>query len=250
MHTLNFGPGHGRRYKSASPGDEHVEEGADGCRRGGECGSDAVQRSGPRDGRAPILSDSRTADRGAREAGRCPGTLRPVVTEADDGASAALPSPQTLAVLGVGSWTIPGRPSPGSRASRGEPGRSPGRDSLGSDPNDLLPGTNLGPPAAGRPCSCGSPVMGGGKRSVSQSPPSRADDAGGDEPCRPAPAGEACRGGGGRGEHGVEGGSTGGRAAAVGGEGGGERAPKFGARVRAPHAHTPRHGAACARVRA
>ena len=198
MHTLNFGPGHGRRYKSASPGDEHVEEGADGCRRGGECGSDAVQRSGPRDGRAPILSDSRTADRGAREAGRCPGTLRPVVTEADDGASAALPSPHTLAVLGVGSWTIPGRPSPGSRASRGEPGRSPGRDSLGSDPNDLLPGTNLGPPAAGRPCSCGSPVMGGGKRSVSQSPPSRADDAGGDEPCRPAPAGEACRGGGGR----------------------------------------------------
>lgn len=222
-----------------------MDEGAD-CRRG-ECGSDAVQRSGPRDGRAPILSDSRieAADRGAREAGRCAGALRSAVTEADDGAAAALPSPQTLAVLGVGSWTIPGRPSPGSRASRGEPGRASGRDSLGSAPNDLLPGTNLGPPAAG-----GSPVMGGGKRSVSQSPPSRAADAGGDEPCRP-PVGEACRGGGGgRGEHGGEGGSTVGRAGAVGAKVGGERAPKFWARVRAPHAHTPRHGAACAWVKA
>ena len=83
-----------------------MDEGADACRRGGECGSDAVQRSGPRDGRAPMLSDSRTADRGAREAGRCAGTLHPDVTEADDSASAALPSPQTLAVLGVGSWTL------------------------------------------------------------------------------------------------------------------------------------------------
>ena len=63
-------------------------------------------------------------------------------------------------MLGVGSWAIPGRPSPGARASSGEPGREPGRGSFGSAPNDLLPGTapNLAPPAA-----AGAPtvVMGG-----------------------------------------------------------------------------------------
>eukprot|EP00964_Phaeocystis_antarctica_P160586 scaffold132308_cov66-Phaeocystis_antarctica.AAC.1 len=192
-----------------SLGDEDVEEVVDDCRPDGECGSDAVQRSGRRDGRAPILSDSRieAADRGAREGGRCAlralGAARPGVKEAGR-PSAAPPSPQALAVLGVGSWAIPGRPSPGARASSGEAWREPGSGSFGSAPNDLLPGIapNLTPPAA-----AGAPavVMGGGKRSVSHSPPSRAAAAGGASPRR-SPGGDVCRGGGVRGEDGGKGG--------------------------------------------